>query len=150
MGYRHKTRELALQYLYQRDLKLESLTQDPREFSRYYQIPENLRSYFFEIVEGVEAEKQWIDSLIESVAENWKLYRMAKVDLAILRMATWELRFRPELDFQIIIDEAIELAKTFGSSDSAAFVNGILDKMSKIIRKSDDSSVEESAAVSST
>ena len=66
---------------------------------------------------------------IEQSADHWKLMRMAKVDLMILRMATYELVFCPDIPLQVSMDEAIEIAKRFGSADSAAFINGVLDQV---------------------
>lgn len=78
-----------------------------------------------------------IDLEIETAAENWKLSRMSKIDLSILRLAVFELFHCPETSHQIIIDEAVELAKEYGNTDSSAFVNGILDRVAKKARSAE-------------
>jgi N utilization substance protein B len=67
--------------------------------------------------------------LIEQCTENWKLVRMAKVDLLILRMAAYELIFCPDIPLNVSLDEAIEMGKRFGSGDSGSFINGVLDQL---------------------
>jgi N utilization substance protein B len=81
------------------------------------------------LVSGVISQRAEIDALIEKATEHWKLARMAKVDLIILRMATYELVFCPDIPLQVSLDEAIEIAKRFGTEDSASFINGVLDQI---------------------
>ncbi len=124
-----------MSYLYQKELKVDSRTETPEKFIRHFNPPEEFVAFFREIVLGVEQYQQEIDKLIEEHAENWKLYRIAKTDLAVLRIGVWELLYCPETDYQVVIDEAVELAKSYGSQDSASFVNGILDPIATKIRK---------------
>lgn len=70
-----------------------------------------------------------IDAMINEVAEGWKTSRMAKVDLTIIRLATYELKYEEDIPTGVAINEAVELAKTYGTDDSASFVNGILAKL---------------------
>ena len=70
--------------------------------------------------------------MIEKCTENWKLGRLSKVDLLILRMAAYELLFCPDIPLNVSLDEAIEIGKRFGSNDSAAFINGVLDQLAEI------------------
>ena len=79
------------------------------------------------LVGGVLLHKADIDLLIESATDHWKLTRMPRVDLNILRLATYELLFCPDIPHNVSIDEAIEVSKRFGSEDSATFINGVLD-----------------------
>jgi N utilization substance protein B len=72
-----------------------------------------------------------IDRTIEQSTENWRLARLAKVDLVILRMATYELIFCPDIPTTVSLDEAIEIGKRFGSADSATFINGVLDQVAQ-------------------
>lgn len=89
------------------------------------------------LVAGVLARRQDIDNLIQARSQNWKLSRMSKVDLCILRLASHELHFaEPRLDAGIVINEAVELAKSFSTTESASFVNGILDTMAQAQRDS--------------
>jgi transcription antitermination factor NusB len=81
------------------------------------------------LVRGVMRERQAIDQLIQSSSRNWRLERMARVDRNVLRLATYELRYLPEIPKRVTLNEAIELAKRFGAEDSGAFINGILDRI---------------------
>lgn len=135
-GNRRQAREAALAFLYQRELYPQSLTRSLESFARHFSLADIFRPYFETLCRGVEAHSKEIDLQIEAVAEHWKLYRMAKVDLSILRLSTFELVHCPETSHQIIIDEAIELAKDYGSQDSASFVNGLLDRIAKKARPS--------------
>lgn len=83
---------------------------------------------------GVEERRQAIDGLLSSTAENWRLHRMTPVDRNVLRIAVYEMQHAAELlPAAIAIDEAIELARRYGTTDSPAFVNGILDKIAKAV-----------------
>ena len=129
MGTRRKAREYALQMLFQWDI-----THDPIEaiavsfWENHEEQPaviEFARRLVTRTVEHVEK----IDTVIQSHAEHWRLDRMAVVDRNILRLATQELLFDTETPGTVVINEAIELAKTFGGADSGRFVNGILDRV---------------------
>lgn len=83
------------------------------------------------IVNGVVEYRSVIDKKISEVAKNWSLERMPPVDLSILRIGVYELLYRPEIPHPVIIDEAIEIAKRYGTKDSPSFINGLLDRISK-------------------
>ena len=83
------------------------------------------------IVKGVVEFRSVIDLRISEVAKNWSLQRMTPVDVSILRIGAYELLYRPEIPDPVVIDEAIEIAKRYGTKDSPAFINGLLDKISK-------------------
>lgn len=134
MGIRHQSREAALGFLYQKDTGVESMTENPLRYLQHFQVPEAYHDFFLKVTEGVAAHLSEIDSEIESVAEHWKLYRMQRVDRTILRIASWELLYCLETDHQVIINEAVELAKEYGSQDSASFVNGLLDRIARKVR----------------
>ena len=86
-----------------------------------------------ELVRGVQAERAPIDTLIDQAAVHWQLDRLSRVDLCVLRLATFELLARPEIPAAVTIDEAIEIARRFGSEDSAGFVNGVLDQVAELV-----------------
>ena len=134
MGNRRHARESALSYLYQLDLQVPTLTDTPEKFAQHFKVMEPFQNYFFQIVRGVGDKKSQIDTEITEAAEHWKLYRIGKIDKAILRIAIYELMDCPETSHKIIIDEAVEIAKIFGTQESSAFVNGILDKIAKKYR----------------
>jgi N utilization substance protein B len=129
MMRRSRAREVALQLLYQRDLHPEGKRGQQLRFAKNRLRDAALQKFCLEIVEGVHANLKEIDSRLSSVAENWRLPRMAAVDRNILRMGTWEILYTPETPAAAAIDEAIELARRFGTADSPRFVNGVLDKL---------------------
>ncbi len=88
------------------------------------------------IVHGVVEFRSVIDKKISEIAKNWSLERMTPVDLSILRIGAYELLYRPETPDPVVIDEAIEIAKRYGTKDSPSFINGLLDKISKNSTKS--------------
>lgn len=135
MPNRHKSRELAIQFVYQWMLnpcELSELNNQTEFFwNRNTQLAEDNKVYFQRVVEGCLKQLPQIDEIIETLLVNWKMNRVEKVDLAILRVALFELRFEEDTDkadVAVIIDEAVEIAKKFGAKDSPSFVNGILDK----------------------
>ena len=81
------------------------------------------------LVEGSLAHQESIDRLVANQADNWRLERMPVVDRNVLRLAVYEMRYQPDVPAVVVIDEAIELAKKFGSEQSGRFVNGILDAL---------------------
>ncbi len=93
---------------------------------------EEMRNYAIEIVKGVLTGQTHLDQEISKVSKNWRIERMPRVDLALLRLATFEIFYRPEIPKSVTINEAVELAKRFGTEGSASFVNGILDQFQKV------------------
>ena len=89
----------------------------------------HVRTFAEELAAGVVANRDEIDKLIAGTSKNWAITRMAKVDLNILRVAIYELVFRSDIPRNVTINEAIEVAKRFGTEDSPAFINGILDEV---------------------
>ncbi len=129
MGARREGRELALQALYALDVNPVDVQTGLRLFWAEQRAPKGIREFTDELVAGVAANRVELDRLIKEKSRNWSLPRMAKVDLNILRLATFELIHRQEVPKNVTINEAIEIAKKFGSEDSPAFVNGILDEI---------------------
>ena len=132
MGARTKARECALQALYQVDTS----GGDPREALRgvlahFEEGPADDETARFaeELVRGVQDEKGAIDALIQKTSTHWKLDRMARVDRNILRLAVYELLRRGDVPVRVTLNEAVELGKKFGSEESSAFVNGVLDRI---------------------
>ncbi len=123
-----------MSYLFQLDADISPTTDEPHQFALHFSVPPDSLDYFRTLVTGTKERLKEIDTQIEDSAENWKLYRMEAVDRSILRMATFELLECKDTDFQVIIDEAVELSKQYGSENSPSFVNGILDKLAKKIR----------------
>lgn len=99
------------------------------------QVPLGIRCFAEELASGIAEHLRRIDGAISDAAQNWSLERMASVDLAILRLATFELLYRPETPVTAVLNEAIEIGKCFGTKETPAFVNGILDRIAKEHRK---------------
>lgn len=87
------------------------------------------REYFLDVVQGVMDKREEIDGLIQNYARGWSLERMPKVDLAIMRLAIYELLFRKDIPWNVSINEAVELAKKYGGDQSKTFINGVLGKV---------------------
>lgn len=126
---RRQSRELALQILFQREFAPQI---DIEEFLQLYSddADAETKNYAQKIAEGVTENKAQLDQEIQSASRHWKIERMSVVDRTILRMACFEIR-NLNLQPKIAIDEAIEIAKKYGNTESGAFVNGILDQISK-------------------
>ncbi len=129
MGQRRRGREYALQLLFQMDLSGGSPEDLFPDFWEGLEVPRSVREFAEKLVSGTRDESDRLDEEIGRAAENWRLDRMATVDRNVLRMAAWEMIFDRETPPAVIIDEAIEIARKFGSEDSGAFINGILDSI---------------------
>jgi len=120
---------VALQLLFQHDHNAELEPAVVRDFlDRRLRLPELIR-FAEEILNGVIQRRGEIDQRLAQVAENWSVERMAAVDRNVLRIGVFELLCQPDTPTKVIIDEAIELAKRYGSAESPAFVNGVLDRV---------------------
>lgn len=128
MARRTKARELALQMLYQVDLNPDIDGQTVREMIRERLRDEDLRQFAWTLFAGVMECRADLDERIQAVAANWKLYRMAATDRNCLRVGAFEL-LHTDTPHRVVIDEALELAKKFGTAQSSQFVNGILDQL---------------------
>ena len=129
-GPRRRAREAALQVLFaldaSREIDPETVFDDVlREFS----LPQRARERALELVRGVAANRKAIDEAISCCSTQWKVERLATVDRNILRIATYELLFEPDVPPEVAMDEAVEIARRFGGAPSPAFVNGVLDEM---------------------
>lgn len=137
-GTRRRGRELALQALYQRDVTGGEGGAAAGELWRHFDepdsapAPDEARAFAAELVSGVLETRERLDALIGTAAENWRLERLSQIDRNILRIGAYELLYRPDVPPSVAIDEAIEIAKRFGSDDSATFVNGVLDQVAEL------------------
>jgi N utilization substance protein B len=127
MGGRREARERALQALYQLEIAGDEPDWEALEE------PDDVVAFARELVAGVRANRERIDALIGESAEHWRLPRLSRVDLSLLRLATFELLARPDIPPSVTINEAIEIARRYGSEDSAAFVNGVLDHVAAVL-----------------
>jgi N utilization substance protein B len=128
MGSRHQARERALQILFQYDIHGKpGVWLD--EFWNQMKSTDETRAFAEQVVQGVLEHRKDLDALIGKYATNWTVSRMPIVDRNILRAGLYELFWLDEVPAKVTIDEAIELAKTFGDEEASKFVNGILDRV---------------------
>lgn len=125
---RRKGREIALQALYQMEITREESEQALASFAERSEASPAAKSFALELVRGVLAERAAIDALIAEASENWRVERLSRIDLNVIRVAVYELRSM-NLPLEIAINEAVEVARRFGSGESTAFVNGVLDQI---------------------
>ena len=135
---RHRAREGAVQMLYQWEVggtPIDDVVQVFRsetpklESSRWIYLSDNSYKFAVALARGVAGSVERLDPLIESAADHWRLERMAIIDRLILRLAVWEFLDQPETPGRVIINEALELARTFSTDESVGFINGILDEI---------------------
>ena len=138
MGARTGARESALQMLYAAEVTQASADQVISDFWREHPGDAEGRPYADELVRGVSASLQEVDELIRQASTNWRLERMARVDRNTLRIGAWELSHRKDIPRAVILDEAVEIAKRFGSDDSQSFVNGVLDRIADDCGRADE------------
>jgi N utilization substance protein B len=120
---------MAIQVLYQADMSGIPISEAFRLFCEHFGGPEDIRVFAYELVRGVEEHLEEIDNLIGRFSEHWRLERMSIVDRNIIRMALFEFLHRRDIPAKVSINEAVDLGKKFGSEDSGAFINGILDRI---------------------
>ena len=133
MRRRTKARECALKVLYQIEMTKDNYADSLRKFwETEHEIEESVKEFTNQLVKGVRDNSKKIDETISKYATNWQIDRMAVVDRNILRIATYEILFLDEIPPKVSINEAVDIAKKYGDTDSGKFVNGILDKISKV------------------
>ena len=130
-GKRSQAREAALKALYQMDITKDPPDQTLKIFFRHHRVPVSSQPFVTHLVQGTSQHLVQIDELLGRHATNWTLERMAIVDRNILRLGIFELLFNQETPPKVAINEAVELAKRFGTADSGKFVNGVLDSVHK-------------------
>ena len=132
---RHRAREAALQMLYQGEVGRTGVYE---AIATYWPardadeaLPDDAREFANDLVRGTTARLSDIDRLLAAHAQNWRVERMAVLDRLILRMATYELLTDPQTPTKVVINEALELARSYSGEDAVAFVNGVLDAVRK-------------------
>ena len=131
MGARRKARELALQMLYQHDMSGNPPDMIISTFEDLQKSKANTREFAIRVFKGTVETMQKIDDMIQAQSENWRMSRMAVIDRNIIRMSVYEFLHEDETPKLVIIDEAIEIAKRYGTQKSSQFINGILDGILK-------------------
>ena len=129
-GYsRSQCREWALQFLYQAEFAGPDRPAALERFWRHFQAEGAPPAYLKDLVEGVAAHLEELDVFIVRYSEHWRLERMTVVDRNLLRLAIYELLYQPQIPPKVVINEAVEMAKRYGSEASGGFINGILDQV---------------------
>lgn len=130
---RRKSRELLMQLLFEISINKQEYEKTIENFKE--NTDENLEDvdmeYIIDILKGVQENCNILDEKIEENLINWKLYRLPKIDLAILRLCTYEIMFRDDIPDKVAVNEALELAKKYADYKSSSFINGVLGKMIK-------------------
>jgi transcription antitermination protein NusB len=127
---RHDGRVAALQYLYAWSINPPAnIVDDLRIFFEGQEQPRDHYSFGEELIDGVIKNQAGIDAQIKILAQNWEFERIAKIDLAILRIAMFEMLHRKDIPPVVSINEAIDISKQFSNADSKRFINGILDRL---------------------
>jgi transcription antitermination factor NusB len=129
MRKRTQARELALQLMYQLDLRGPEVLDEVDPYLAESTADADVATFARELLRGCWERRAVIDARIEEVAKNWQLKRMAAIDRNILRLATYEMLFRDDVPPLVTINEAIDIAKKYSTKNSGPFVNGILDNI---------------------
>ena len=136
---RRRAREAALQMLYQCDVgragAFESIQSYWASRDEADAIPDSLQAFANRVVRGTLDRREEIDALLSAHAQNWRIERMAVVDRVVLRMGVYEMLADPETPSKVIINEAIELARSYSGDEAVGFVNGVLDAVRKQLRR---------------
>jgi transcription antitermination protein NusB len=146
MGARTTAREAALQMLFAVEAGSSNADQVIYDFWRELPGDAEGRQYADELVRGVTAGLSALDERIRAASTNWRLERMTRVDRNVLRIGAWELATRSEIPRAVILDEAVEIAKRFGTEESGAFVNGVLDRIADDCGRADEPLAPDAAA----
>jgi len=132
MGLRRESRKCAIHVLYSMDVCGLGKEEAEKAFWSSQLFNKRVETFAKELIDGTTANFEEINKQLQNIAKNWELERMTSVDRAILRLASYELLFMPQTPPNVIINEAIELAKEYSTESSGKFVNGILDQMKNI------------------
>ena len=136
MGRRRKSREFALQVLYQLNITKQDAIKALTEFQENFLPNEEADDFVKRLVFGVIEHYAELDQLIERYSENWRLDRIHMIERNILRMALFELLYCEEIPPKVTLNEAIDLGKRYGSEESGSFINGLLDRIqNEVVRK---------------
>ena len=131
MGKRRTARELALKFLYQTEFNSNSPDSELNSFCDRANVSEEVQNFTQALIRNILFHKKEVDELLQKISANWAPDRMAVIDKNILRLGICELLFDPTTPPKVVINEAVEIAKKFGTEESPDFINGILDKVFK-------------------
>lgn len=126
MGLRRRSRELALQCLYQMEQGGDA-EKGIEIIKSHFEVSSRSVPYAVELVKGIGEHRDELDGFLNRYSRHWRISRMAVIDRNLLRVAAYEILYRDDVPGSVAINEAVEIAKRFSSDDSASFINGILD-----------------------
>lgn len=147
MGGRHEARLWAVQFLFQRDFNHGNLEDALLQFWTDVKAQAKMRVFTEELIRGVESRKDTLDKSIQECADNWDIKRMGAVDRNVMRVALYEMLYRPDVPPIVSINEAVEIAKELSGKESGKFVNGILDRMAKELQRPSRDALDENAVM---
>ena len=137
MGIRRRARELAMQALFYMDSRSNSSQELVEQFCQNFSPSPKMIPFFLKLVEGVLKTQPKIDALIEQYSKHWKIHRMSLVDRNVMRIAIYELLYCGDIPAKVSINEAVDIGKKFGTEESGAFINGIIDSIRLAMEKGD-------------
>lgn len=137
MGTRRISREQALQVLFYMDMHCDPVEDPVGLFCESFTSDNPTEPFFHRLIGGVREHRETIDTVIERYSSNWKLSRMSCVDRNVLRIAVFELLYCADIPPKVSINEAIDVGKRFGTEESGAFINGILDSIRKAMEQNE-------------
>ena len=129
MGTRRQAREHAMQALFYMDTQNNASLEMLESFCENFRPPKKTHAFFLTLVNGVLQTRNEIDTLIEQFSKNWKINRMSCVDRNVMRVAVYELLYCADIPPKVSINEAVDIGKKFGTEESGAFINGIMDSI---------------------
>jgi N utilization substance protein B len=129
MGTRRQARELAMQALFYMDMRRDASEEMLENFCDCFCPSKKSRPFFLKLVNGVLGTKDKIDALVERFSQNWNISRMSCVDRNIMRIAVYEMLYCDDIPLKVSINEAVDIGKKFGTQESGAFINGIMDSV---------------------
>jgi N utilization substance protein B len=147
MGNRRRSRELAMQVLFQIEMNGDDSEEAVELFCKHFEVSKNAKPFFLRLVNGVKACHDELDRLIERFSDNWKISRMSGVDRNLMRVAVYELLYCGDIPPKVSINEAIDIGRRFGTEQSPAFINGILDSIRIFLEEKKDAPDTECASL---
>jgi len=127
---RRAAREMAMKLLYQMEIQKDDMEAQLKLFLEHNPVSENDAAYIKDIIYGVAGNADHINGIIQKYSKGWKITRISKIDLSILKLSIYEICFRDDIPFSVSVNEAVELAKKYSSEEAGSFINGILSKLS--------------------
>lgn len=140
---RRASREIAMKLLYQLEIQKEDREEQIQMVLEENELSDADKEYLLDVVNGVHEKTTYIDKIVEKYSKGWKINRISKIDLTILRLGVYEISFREDIPFSVSINEAVELAKKYSTEEAGSFINGILGMVTRVRVVPEDGKNEE-------